>query len=93
MHDGTLKSLKLATLGAAFLALTSNGNVQAQGSWVMKAPVPAALNEVSVVYLAGKVHVFGGAVLGDPGPYHIEYDPKTDKWDARAPAPFPAGSQ
>jgi N-acetylneuraminic acid mutarotase len=55
----------------------------------MKAPVPAAINEVSVVYVGGRLHVFGGSVLGYTGPYHVVYDIKTDKWDFRAPAPFP----
>ena len=30
----------------------------------MKAPVPAALNEVGVAYADGKLHVLGGSVLG-----------------------------
>jgi N-acetylneuraminic acid mutarotase len=57
------------------------------GSWVMKAPVPAALAEVSVTYVAGKVHVIGGNVLFYTGPYNEVYDPATDKWQAGAPMP------
>ena len=53
----------------------------------MKAPVPAALNEVGVAYADGKLHVLGGSVLGFTGPYHQEYDPATDKWRARSPLP------
>src|SRR4051794_24443255 len=79
--------LKSAAVCAALAA--SAATAQAQGSWVMKAPVPAAVNEVSVVFLAGKLHVFGGSVMGYTGPYHTVYDPKTDKWDFRVPAPFP----
>ena len=57
----------------------------AQGSWVMKAPLPAALAEVSVAAVDGKLHVMGGSVLGFTGPYHVEYDPATDRWRPRAP--------
>jgi N-acetylneuraminic acid mutarotase len=77
-----------ATL-TALAALTAVAQAQDKGSWTMKAPVPAALNEVSVVFVAGKLHVFGGSVLGYTGPYHVVYDPKTNAWDARTPAPFP----
>ena len=53
----------------------------------MKAPLPAALNEVSLTAVGGKIHVIGGSVLGFTGPYHLEYDPAADKWSARAPLP------
>jgi N-acetylneuraminic acid mutarotase len=79
----------MTALLAALAALTTAAQAQDKGSWTMKAPMPAPLNEVSVVFVAGKLHVFGGSVLGYTGPYHVEYDPKTDKWDARTPAPFP----
>ena len=49
----------------------------------MKAPLPAALNEVTVTAVGGKIHVIGGSVLGFTGPYHVVYDPAADKWDAR----------
>jgi N-acetylneuraminic acid mutarotase len=68
-------------------ALTIGARAQSTGSWVMKAPVPAALAEVSVAYVDGKVHVMGGSVLGFTGPYHVAYDPATDKWSTRAPLP------
>jgi len=38
-------------------------------------------------YVDGKVHVMGGSVLGFTGPYHVAYDPATDKWSTRAPLP------
>jgi hypothetical protein len=68
-------------------ALTAGAHAQSSGNWTMKAPVPAALNEVTVAYAAGKLHVMGGSVLGFTGPYHQEYDPTTDKWRARSPLP------
>src|SRR5579871_4849332 len=80
--------LRVVLVGAAALgALTPRAWAQSEGSWVMKAPVPAALSEVSVAYVDGKLHVFGGSVLGFTGPYHVEYDPATDKWAVRAPVP------
>ena len=57
------------------------------GSWEMKAPMPAALNEVALAYVEGKVHVLGGSVLGFTGPYHLEYDPAADTWCALSPLP------
>jgi N-acetylneuraminic acid mutarotase len=89
MHGHISKTLQLATICAAFAALTASAQADDKGSWVMKAPVPAALNEVSVVFVAGKLHVIGGSVLGFTGPYHAVYDIKSDKWDTRSPAPFP----
>jgi N-acetylneuraminic acid mutarotase len=79
------KVLCLAGIGAALAASTSGA--QAQGSWTMKAPVPASLNEVSIAAVGGKIHLIGGSVLGFTGPYHLEYDPATDKWSGRAPLP------
>src|ERR1700704_4755626 len=76
-----------AACSVALGALTATAHAQSAGSWVTKAPVPAALNEVTVAYAGGKIHVLGGSVLGFTGPYHQEYDPATDKWRARAPLP------
>jgi N-acetylneuraminic acid mutarotase len=76
-----------ASWGVALGALTAIAHAQSAGSWAMKAPLPAALNEVGVAYADGKIHVLGGSVLGFAGPYHQEYDPATDKWRARSPLP------
>jgi N-acetylneuraminic acid mutarotase len=73
----------VALVGAGLAA----AEAQSAGSWVMKAPLPAALDEVGVVYAAGRLHVIGGSVLGYTGPYHEEYDPATDKWRPQAPLP------
>jgi N-acetylneuraminic acid mutarotase len=75
----------LATV--AFGAWTAAAQAQSPGHWDMKAPVPAAISEVGVAAVDGKVHVFGGSVLGFTGPYHLEYDPASDKWTPRAPFP------
>src|SRR6516162_1191775 len=58
-----------------------------QGSWTMKAALPAALAEVSVAAIDGKLHVMGGSVLGFTGPYHVAYDPAANRWRPRAPLP------
>jgi N-acetylneuraminic acid mutarotase len=82
------KLLRSAALcSVAFCALTAGAHAQSAGSWTMKAPLPAALNEVAVAYAGGKIHVMGGSVLGFTGPYHQDYDPATDKWRARSPLP------
>ncbi len=84
------RSWKMLAFTAACAVLLGGGSMaqaQSVGSWEMKAPLPAALDEVGVVYAAGKVHVIGGSVLGYTGPYHEEYDPATDKWRAAAPVP------
>lgn len=88
MHAHRCKSFQLAIV-CAMLAVGPHAHAQSQGSWTMKTPLPAALNEVGVAFAGGKLHVFGGSVLGYTGPYHAVYDPTTDKWDARSPAPFP----
>jgi Kelch motif len=72
---------------AALMAFTASVNAQPTGGWEMKAAMPAALNEVALAYVEGKVHVLGGSVLGFTGPYHEEYDPATDTWRARSPLP------
>src|SRR5437899_1593537 len=60
---------------------------QGGGSWAFGAPYPAAVNEVAVVAIGGRIHVLGGSVLGVAGPYHQQYDPAADKWLARALLP------
>ena len=85
MRDRSWTLLQFTALCAVLVATTTAA--QAQGSWSMKEPLPARLNEVSVAAVGGKIHVLGGSVLGVTGPYHQEYDPATDKWRARAPVP------
>jgi|tagenome__1003787_1003787.scaffolds.fasta_scaffold20970690_3 N-acetylneuraminic acid mutarotase len=88
MSDRCWMLLKLAAAcGLAFVTLTAPVRAQSSGSWSLKAPLPAALNEVGVAVADGKVHVLGGSVLGFTGPYHQEYDPATDKWRARSALP------
>jgi len=87
----SVRSRKLVRVAAACSlalgALSASARAQSAGSWVSRAPLPAALNEVAVAYAGGKIHVLGGSVLGFTGPYHEEYDPVTDKWRARSPLP------
>lgn len=82
-----LRLARIASLGMALGVVATAVRAQAQGSWTMKAPVPARLNEVAVAAVGGKIHVMGGSVLGFTGPYHIEYDPAKDSWRPRAPVP------
>ena len=56
------------SIAASMALVACTASAQAQGTWTMKAPLPARLNEVSVVSVAGKLHVFGGSVLGFTGP-------------------------
>ena len=77
--------LQLAVLGAVLIA--SSAQAQDQGSWTKKAPLPAAINEMQLVFAAGKLHALGGGVLGYSGPYHEEYDIRNDKWRPLARVP------
>ena len=70
MQIKILKLLTCAALAMVFAAATAFA--QSAGSWTMKAPVPARLNEVAVAAVGGKIHVIGGSVLGFTGPYHLE---------------------
>jgi N-acetylneuraminic acid mutarotase len=85
-NEMTSPNIRNVALCGAALAF-SVGTAHAQGSWTMKAPVPAALSEVTVAAVDGKLHVIGGSVLGFTNIYHVEYDPATDKWRPRAPVP------
>jgi N-acetylneuraminic acid mutarotase len=87
MRNTSWKLLQFSALAAVLAAVTTPAPAQAPGSWTMKEPLPARLNEVSVAAANGKIHVMGGSVLGVTGPYHQEYDPATNKWRARAPLP------
>src|SRR3954462_8133403 len=87
MSNGVTTILKFALVCTAFAAVPATAHAQAQGTWTMKAPLPATLSEVGVAAVDGKLHVFGGSVLNIPGPHHQEYDPATDKWTTRAPYP------
>src|SRR5262245_13842372 len=87
MKIKVLRFAGITSLGIALGVVATDMRAQAQGSWTMKAPVPARLNEVAVAAVGGKIHVMGGSVLGFTGPYHIEYDPTKDSWRPRAPVP------
>src|SRR5258708_35789934 len=87
MVGSTHRVLQGAAVGIALAVSAAAAHAQPQGSWTMKAPVPAPLNEVSVAAVGNIVHVMGGSVLGFTGPYHVEYDTATDKWRPRAPLP------
>ena len=76
-----------AALFILFCAMATPAPAQDAGQWEMKAPMPASLSEVAVVAVDGKLHVLGGSVLGFTGPYHLEYDPASDKWVPRAAVP------
>lgn len=62
------------------------------GAWRAIAPLPRACGAVACVGLGGTLYGIGGAI-GDTFPtkksvdWHLMYDPKADKWEARAPMP------
>jgi N-acetylneuraminic acid mutarotase len=72
---------------AECFALGLNGT-----AWRSIAPLPRPCGAVACVAVAGKVHGIGGAI-GDTFPtkksvdWHLAYDPKTDRWETRAPLP------
>src|SRR5262245_65820679 len=61
---------------------------QAGGSWAFGVPYPAAVNEVAVVAIGGRIHVLG-SVLGGAGAPHQEEDPAAG--ERLAPPPLPTG--
>ena len=67
MHDRFLKVLQFAKLCMVVGALTATAHAQSQGSWMMKAPIPLARNEVALAAVGGKIHVIGGSVEGVAG--------------------------
>ena len=77
-------SSSLRVLAACAVAAAVATAANAQGSWSKKAPMAAALNEVALAAVGGKIHVIGGSVLGVAGPYHQEYDIAKDTWRPRA---------
>jgi N-acetylneuraminic acid mutarotase len=84
-----IRTLTLAVLGAvlAVSGVPAQAQDKVQGSWIKKAPLPAALNEVQMAFAGGKIHALDGGVLGYTGPYHEEYDIAADKWRPRARVP------
>src|SRR3990170_732820 len=77
----------LRVLAACAVVAVSVTVAGAHGGWTKKAPMAAALNEVALAAVGGKVHVIGGSVLGVAGPYHQEYDVAKDTWRPRAMLP------
>ena len=76
---GALKILTAGVMAAGTIAMAN-----AQGTWTKKAPMAAAVNEVALAAVDTKIHVIGGMVLGEAGPYHQEYDIEKDTWRGRA---------
>ena len=64
----------------------------AANRWSKIASLPRACGAIACVGLGGRLHAVGGAV-GDTGPskksidWHLAYDPRTDRWEPRAPMP------
>ena len=62
------------------------------GSLGAIAPLPTACGSVACVVVGGMLHGIGGAI-GDTSAtkksvdWHLVYDPKTDRWERRAPMP------
>jgi N-acetylneuraminic acid mutarotase len=60
--------------------------------WNKIAPVPNRCGAIACVALNGRIHAVGGAI-GDTNvtkksvDWHLAYDPKSDRWDKRAPMP------
>lgn len=64
----------------------------ATGRWQSIAPLPRRCGAVALVAYRGRLHAVGGAI-GDTTDtkksvdWHLAYDPRADRWDARAPLP------
>src|SRR5579871_1823456 len=84
--SGVLRQIVLSICAASAVQI-GDARAQSAGTWSMKSSVPAALSEVAVAYVGGKVHVMGGSVLSVINPYHVVYDPAADRWSVGAPVP------
>jgi N-acetylneuraminic acid mutarotase len=87
MSGALAKMLASAAVAAAMISAANAQGTNAQGIWTKKAPMAAAVNEVALAAVETKIHVIGGMVLGEAGPYHQEYDTEKDTWRARASLP------
>jgi N-acetylneuraminic acid mutarotase len=61
-------------------------------TWQAIAPLPQPCGAIACVALDGKIHGVGGAIGNTPPTkksvdWHRVYDPKTDRWETRAPMP------
>ena len=61
-------------------------------TWQAIAPLPQPCGAIACVALDGKIHAVGGAIGNTPPTkksvdWHRVYDPKTDRWETRAPMP------
>lgn len=75
--------LSVLSLGAACLALAIGTQVQAQGVWVTKAPVPTARSGAATGVIDGKLYVAAGSPLNA-----LEvYDPISNSWSTKTPIP------
>ena len=58
----------------------------ASGSWLTRAPMPTARQEVAVAALGNQIVVIGGFGANAEAVATVEvYDVATDRWEARAP--------
>ena len=65
-----------------------------RGTWKRRSSLPVAVSEVGVGVVDDVIHVVGGTEKGGEGPtaaastLHLAYDPRSDRWDRRAPLPI-----
>src|SRR4030081_2382535 len=85
-------SLALLALAGAGLARPASAQ-SVQGTWSLKAPMPAPRGETAAIALGGKLYAIGGSTLSGGAPFskavprNEEYDPATDRWRVLAPMP------
>lgn len=58
----------------------------AKNEWSPIAKLPAKMGAISCVVVRGKIHLLGGRDTVSVG-QHLVYDPKTDKYETKAPIP------
>jgi N-acetylneuraminic acid mutarotase len=62
----------------------------ASGSWIVRAPMPTARQEVAVAALGSRIYVIGGFGAGAEAVATVEvYDVPRDRWETRASYPVP----
>ncbi len=89
------RALSAAEIEAIYQAGTA-GMIKSEtelktGEWITRSPVPTSRGALVAQPLADGIHVIGGSNKTESGWFqfaaHEVYDPTTDNWSAKAPAP------
>jgi N-acetylneuraminic acid mutarotase len=87
-----LAAVLLALAGCVGATVDSAAPIDqtASGTWIARAPMPTARQEVAVATLGNEIYVVGGFGANSEPVATVEvYDVASDRWEPRAPYPVP----